>query len=372
MRVFHYQTMKHSNSDVWFVRLPDARILRAHSTRAVRHHIETGAIPPASAARRSPRDNWIPLLYLDAFADLARDHANNDRGGRGRSDGALSAANMQLQAVGVAGLLQELGAALDSTLHRRKLVFACAAGVVLALLLIVHEILLGQLLYPWSLVWLLAAGLLALLVISACMVVLGQMTFVELSQLRRSNWREALQNLPVLAIRLATCLLVAWCMLGGLLYVSFMLSVWLAEAGVHDLEFGEIIATLGTVLQILIQLALWPMLAFTLLLGPVVVVEEAPFWRSLLRWLDMVRSHLPRLFLYESLAIFVALIATLPLALPVILAATTIPTQGLPGLVARDTIVLLLGLAATPGLAYLTVANIFIYLHLRYELPPVR
>jgi hypothetical protein len=44
--------------DVWFIRLPDGRVVRAKSTAAVRHHVETGRVPTDIWVRRRGEDDW--------------------------------------------------------------------------------------------------------------------------------------------------------------------------------------------------------------------------------------------------------------------------------------------------------------------------
>src|SRR4051812_11147632 len=56
--------------DVWYIRLPDGRVLRAGSTAAVRRHVQSGRIPPNSRVRRSPADPWTYLRRTTAFGDL--------------------------------------------------------------------------------------------------------------------------------------------------------------------------------------------------------------------------------------------------------------------------------------------------------------
>src|SRR5205085_2928910 len=56
--------------DVWYIRLPDGRVLRANSTRSVRHNLHRGQIPPGSRVRRSAEDEWVSLDLTAEFADL--------------------------------------------------------------------------------------------------------------------------------------------------------------------------------------------------------------------------------------------------------------------------------------------------------------
>jgi len=106
-----------------------------------------------------------------------------------------------------------------------------------------------------------------------------------------------------------------------------------------------------------------------LLLGPTVVIEEGSLSQSLGSWGGLLRRHLVRVVFYETLAAAVAFVLSVPFVVPVVLAAG--PALG-DNVVAQATgyaVAVLLGLAVAPALAYLTVANVFIYLNLRYEQP---
>src|SRR5262249_36190460 len=121
--------------DPWFVRLPDGRTIKAKSTASVRHHVEAGHIPLNSLVRRDANEEWASLVWVAEFADL------------GRASGAITAAAgaaptsrasvsarldpLRLETVGVRGLIDELIAALDSTLGRSKMVAALVAGALL-------------------------------------------------------------------------------------------------------------------------------------------------------------------------------------------------------------------------------------------------
>src|SRR5262249_24266004 len=152
---FPISTMSQA-SDVWYVRLPDGRVIRAKSTDSVRHHLGTGRIPRDSWVRRTQEEQWASLERVPEFADLAR-----PRGTRGRPEGgpatpepssappwapgpSLAAPpaapgddRMQLQTVGAGGRVKELVPARDSPLNRAKfrvpLLAALGGGVSLIL-----------------------------------------------------------------------------------------------------------------------------------------------------------------------------------------------------------------------------------------------
>jgi hypothetical protein len=126
------------------------------------------------------------------------------------------------------------------------------------------------------------------------------------------------------------------------------------------------------VMQLLLQVALIPLLVCALLLAPILIIEEASVPRALMQWLQLLRQHPNQVFLYEAMALAVAFVVALPFVLPVEWAASATPEEGMPALATAAVLWLLRGLAFTPALAYLIVSNVFIYLHLRYEQPPVR
>src|SRR5947207_2748939 len=58
--------------DAWYIRIPDGRVLRAATTKAVRVHVGSGLIPPDSRVRRHPDDEWAALEWTQEFADLVK------------------------------------------------------------------------------------------------------------------------------------------------------------------------------------------------------------------------------------------------------------------------------------------------------------
>jgi hypothetical protein len=121
------------------------------------------------------------------------------------------------------------------------------------------------------------------------------------------------------------------------------------------------------VLALLIEVVLWPVVGFTLLLGPVIVVEESSVLTALGQWWWLVRRHLGRLFLYQSAAALAG-IAMLAFAYPLVVAGLSRVGEW----TGFDTptgfaLCMLAGVATAPLLAYIAVAHVFIYLNLRYE-----
>src|SRR6516165_9666671 len=128
-------------ADYWYVRLPDGRVLRAASTKVVRQEVGAGRIPPDSTVRRTPAEEWVSLEWTREFADLIdRRHSDSNAGpgtrpshgsGQRPSTVASRLESERLHLVGIGGLLQELLAALDSTLVPQKLLVAVGTGLAL-------------------------------------------------------------------------------------------------------------------------------------------------------------------------------------------------------------------------------------------------
>jgi hypothetical protein len=361
--------------DFWYIRLPDGQVLRAASTAIVRQHLETGRLPGGSMVRRTSDAEWVTLAWTREFADLAekvaangpsaeREAARARRKRRARPSTVASRLDpQQLQLVGVRGLMQELVAALDSTLVRKKLLAAALAGLLLGALLALY-LLPAVRAAPRSagFDWYLAAA--ALLVVAATTGLLTRLTYVELARLRPARWREGLTGLDFLTARLAvTQGLVAGGTL-GLIALLRWLPTWLlaGEPGAAREAWAGAAVVVGLVLEV----CLWPVCAFVLLLGPILVVEGSSVVGALRQWARLVRQHPGRVLLYEALAMGQGLIATLPFAFP-LLALYGLPLDERLLGVAVFTRHVLTGLALAPLLAYLVVANVFIYLNVRYS-----
>jgi hypothetical protein len=368
--------------DTWYVRLPDGRVLRAASTHVVRHHIESGRIPLESRVRRSAEDEWASLDWTEEFTDLVREVADvqgaaltrREAGGSYRSSPATIASRLdpnRLRSVGLHGLAEELLAALDSTLARSKLLVAGIAGVLCSSLLAVAANLsnvAAGLPFPWSYsVW--GGTALALVIIGViCTVLVTQMTYVELSRLRPARWVEARSGLIGFSLRLFFALAVAAGLpLGAIIFLRWFPGV------LADMEFLDRFAfvrsmgaDVSTAIAMILEIVLWPVLGFTLLLGPVLVIEECSVVAGIAQWWWLLRRHLGRLFLYESAA-FLGGIATLVFAFPLALAAWgRLHHWGSLDTPIGFSLCLLAGMAAAPLITYLIVAHVFIYLSLRY------
>jgi hypothetical protein len=350
----------------------------------VRHHLEAGRIPSNSRVRRSTDEEWTALDWTSEFSDLAPQHpvlSPSSPAASAREKGAatpaepgveagLRSGSLQLKTVGVRGLAEELLAAMDSTLVRGKLVIAAQAGLLGGLAFAVAHWMEGGVEWPW-LPWI-VAGLGCVLIVACCAALLTQMTFVEVSRLRPARWAETTAGLGRNVFRLASAqLLVGGTTVAALVLLRQVPAWAVGSLAPEGLAGSDWLAGMVTALALILQVLLWPVLGFTLLLAPVILVEECSVAAGLRMWWGLLRRHLSRIFLYEALACAAAGVAALPFVLPVALTLASAPVTGPVGSVAQAILILLTGLALTPLIAYLFVANVFIFLNLRYEHTPV-
>jgi hypothetical protein len=352
-----------SIADPWFVRLPDGRTLRARNTEALRQSLGNGRIPWDSRVRRSPDRAWLPVRRRPELADLLP----HDGAGAAETPRQGGPASGEVRPIGVRGLLDELFTALESSLHRHKLVPATVTGLCAGTALLLVE--LAPLWPDWSRLGSLVAILLLVVPLALCTTWLTQMTYIELARLRPPRPRE----LRTALLRYAGRLLLAQMVVGGLfvgpLWLLYALPGWVSvETWLPAGLWQEAVRDFFRVARLLLEVFGWPIcLMGLLLLGPLLVVEEYPVVRALREWLRLLRRHLGRIYLYEAVAFAIGGIMTLPLLLPIgLTAATVLPGRGLT-LVTEATLSVLFGVALSPLFAYLLVANVFIYLNLRYE-----
>jgi hypothetical protein len=370
--------------DPWLIRLPSGRTLRANSTDVVRQYLRSGQIPVNSRVRRAPEDEWVGLDWTEEFADLvasaAADNGNPAPASPSRHpttpptgfllDAGSIADRLDatpLPRIGVRGMFQELLAALDSTLVRSKLRIAAAAALLGGILVAVFQT--GWLatlpngpLIGWG-----VGGVLLLLLFAVASALVTQMTYLELSRLRPARWKEMRAVLGWPAFRLlGTSALIAAILLA--IAALHGLPAWLLNGveGNEGVGLRETVAAGAAVVALLVEVVLWPLAALGLLLAPILIIEECSILAAVRQWLDLLRKHLGRVFLYEALAVAVGGLVTLALALPLIVASWGVPADDRLGLVVGLALRPLWGLALAPLLAYLTVANVFIYLNLRY------
>lgn len=371
------------NRDPWYIRLPDGRVLKAKSTDAVRHHLEAGNIPRNSTARRDPSEEWVALSWVQEFTagvgNRAEDPTETDvlvpqlaaiRGPDPNPRAGVSSRldPMRLQTVGVRGFVEELLAALDSTVNRAKLWTGCLSGMVIALFLF---------LIPWLIVqvWADGAWLGSIIAWAAAGVALAfgvtivtRQTHQELSTMRPVSWAEARTGMQPFFLRLSIAYLLVGGVGYGLIELFQRLPGWIFQAGLSGTTF-EVVATAVSILGLLVAISVFVVLMFTLLVAPILVVEEGSVTDAIREWRALIREHRLRVFLYEGLAFAFGLVTMLPLAIPFYLALSHGPGIA-PNMVGVSTIRAIGGLVAGPLIAFLAVANVFVYLNLRYEYSP--
>jgi hypothetical protein len=357
------------SADVWYVRLPDGHVLRAASTAAVRQHLESGRIPLDSRVRRSAENAWVQVERVPEFADLvavrARASPRPQPAARPANHDAPRSAgqgnSLHLQTVGVRGHVDELLAALDATLVRRRLLGAAAVGLLGAgVVSLTRRFGFGEEVWgplPWV-----AAGFVVLALGALYAVVITQMVFVELSQLRPATRAEITARLG----RNWLWLILADLLVGGLFFLPIGGLAWLGGQLPQDAG-GDALLGIVVSLRLVLEVLLWPVFGLALLLAPIVVIEERSALRALGQWWALLRRNLSRVFVYEALAAALGVVTSLPLVCPVALAAWFCSPTEPANPVVEATLAILFGLALTPLVAYLAVANVYIFLNLRYE-----
>jgi hypothetical protein len=373
------------------VRLPDGRTIKAKSTTSVRHHIEAGHIPLNSMVRRDSSEEWVNLVWVAEFADLgtragAQPPTPSASGTPSTSKSGVAARldPMRLQTVGVRGLIDELFAALDSTLSRTKMLPAFIAGILAYLGFFaahaVHEFAIGKDRLGWLPI--VAGSAFAVVVLSFLNALLGKLTHLELSSMRPARFSEATQ--PIAGYGFSVFLANALIAGGGLGLLLVIRKVpqwtteWLASAEMSD-NLREIIFTPILILVFLMSILIWIIVGLSWLLTPAIVVEESSWLAGIREWRQLLRDHFGRIVVYEGLTILLGIAISLPLSLAVGLALTGSPRfwpQWPPNVSAESNWLTggveaaIHGLTAAPLLALLAVANVFIYLNLRYEQAP--
>jgi hypothetical protein len=368
-------------SDVWYVRLPDGRIVRAKSTNSVRHHIENGRIPVDCWVRRSGEDDWTTLDWTVEFSDLVaekrkRPTATEEPRPReveiavpAKSNGSSVRGNgNELRTVGVRGLAEELLAALDSTLNRKKLWIAlCACFLGGGVAMVLHALPLGRDVQAAWLGWV-GAGLGFLVIVGLSAALITRMTFVELSRLRPARWGEVVVGLEHHALQVMAVYLLS---VGSVLLATAglrELPAWILENDLEGFLASEAFAGCATIAALVLEVLLWPVLGLAMLLPPIVIIEECGVLGAIRQWWALIRRHLSRVFLYEALATALGALMSLPFLFPILLAGLFSNHGPAQAEFAWGTLAILSACAATPLVAYMLVANVFIYLNLRYEL----
>jgi hypothetical protein len=241
-----------------------------------------------------------------------------------------------LHLIGVPSLLEELLAALDCFCTPQKLAVGLLTGVLL--LAATLPAMLG-LWHPG------ASFAVGLLVVLGQMALLSRLSFQELSRSRSTSLREAARGIVGLTLRTVCTLGVVIGVLAAMRYASPWAGAQLPESWPGYLVDLALLA-LGL-----------PVAGLAIYLTPLVsllVVEECGLWTAVPQWFRLTRGRLLTLFVSQWLTATIGLFLTLPLALILLL---------VPGLPLAALAVF--AVAAVTG--YMAVANVFIYLHLRYS-----
>jgi hypothetical protein len=368
--------------DVWYIRLPEGRILHAANTDVLREHLRTGRIPRQSTVRRSPEDEWTPLEWTQEFTDLLKELPPEPQPAQQQTPvtappGLLDSLREErvttiasrldpahLHFPGVRKQIRELHTALDCALNRKKLTIIGTLALVFATAASLATIPASgvYLTSPWVLASLALAGLLLL---AAASVFLVNLTYAELGQLRPSTWQEGRQDILKGTFRL---FLAQGLLLGGfvsLLLLCRWLAPWLLSEGLPGWNTtGEVLATALAVCEQLLEIVLLPVAVCTLLLGPLFLIEECSVAGALKRWIGLLWTQTGRILLWECLAAGVGLVFLAPLALCLLPFLGIFDPQFLPTM--RFLRVGLAGGLASLLLGFLVVSNVFIYLNLQY------
>jgi len=357
-----------TDADLWFIRLPDGRVLRAKNTEQLRRYLKTGGIPWDSRVRRSTEAPWQTLDDVEAFADLVpRDSAPEAATPAAAQQKAKASASGDMRTLGMRGLVDELINAVDSCLQENKLITAGLTGLGIGITLLFRSVALPILADDMRWVGNVVAGAVLLILFSICTSILTQLTALEMSRFRPAHLGEIRGGVFRYALRIFAAL----GLIGGALVSIIVLLRWLPVAfalgdGHEPAWWHDAVLNVIHGARLIVEAICWPIFGLAgLLMGPTLIVEEYSIARGMSEWLGMLRKHLGRIYLYQAVAFAFAAVMTLPLLGPVLLAFGVAPATLSLG--ESVTFYLLLGVSLTPMLAYLLVAHVFIYLNLRYE-----
>ncbi|MCS7045180.1 MAG: hypothetical protein NZO58_02365 [Gemmataceae bacterium] len=363
-----------ATQDIWYVRLPSGRVIRSRNSVSLRYHVRRGRIPATSQVRRSFDEDWVPLAAIQEFAEAAEVAAMRRRRLENGGDGAPRRRShvdyQEWRTLGVRGLVRELADALDSSLHRAKLGAACFLGILGSVALVLWRLLDAVL---DDIVWRTAAVCLGagLFVVAAStgISLITQFTAVELSRMRSPRRPELWPGALGHGLRLSVALLLIVGSGAVLVWLLRHLPGWVEQHRLEESAWWGYAAAAALVVRLILEVVFWPLVALApLLLSPILVIQECSVRRAIREWWRLLRTQLGRIFLYEALATTLAAVFTVPLLIPIALAWWSLGTMtGLQLEASQATLTVLTGIAMTPFLATLLVANVFIYLNLRYE-----
>lgn len=339
--------MSAATKDLWQVRLPDDRLVRAEAG-VIRQQLADGRLPPGTRVRRSRDDEWQPVERVAAFADASP----ASRNGHPHATIASRLDADQMHLAGLRPLLEELTGALEATFVSRKLRAAALGGLLLGAIASLSQ-------FGWfapsltpGLGWLLPVA--ALLIWSALSAALSKMTFAELSRLRPATWGDAAEGGFGSTVHLFVAQSVVAVPLSAAV-VGLRLSPGLAA------DLGSPAVQAVAVACLAAEVLVWVAFALLLPMPAVLVVEQGNLTQTLGRWLSLVWRKGRRLLLAELLVVAVGLVLSAPLALIVgAVGVRAVPDEAAVTVsVARW---VLLGLASSLMLTYVSVANVFAYL----------
>ncbi|MCI0683262.1 MAG: hypothetical protein L0Y71_14260 [Gemmataceae bacterium] len=360
------------DKDIWYVRLPDGRVIRSRSTVSLRYHVRKGRIPLTSRVRRTEKEDWRSLPDVQELAESAAVARARSNRGNGMPDGRMRsrAAVQEWRLLGVRGLVRELLDALDSSLHRAKLGTACLLGMLGGVGVITWKLLattFGESQFEWTVaasIW----AIVMLLAICLGITFITKYTALELSKMRQPRRSELWSGIIGQTLRLAAALLIVLGAAAVLIWLLRWIPGWMREQHAGGSAWWGHAASATEIVRLILEVIFWPVIALApLLLGPILIVEQGSFLQGIRDWWRLLGKHLGRIFLYEALATTLAAVFTVPLLIPIAIASW--PLGAMPGQhqVIDATVMVLGGIALTPLIGYLVVANVFIYLNLRYE-----
>ena len=116
-----------------------------------------------------------------------------------------------------------------------------------------------------------------------------------------------------------------------------------------------------------LEVALWAVFFLWWLLPAILAAEDCSIGRGLRQWLDLLKKRFRGVLMYQAMALAFGAFLTVPMFMLIapLFLPSFCPPEGLQEM-AGEVRSRLLGLAFSPMLTFWIVANVFIYLNLRY------
>jgi hypothetical protein len=364
--------------DSWFVRFPDGRVIHVANTSVVRQNIQQRHIIAGCMMRRSGDDEWRPFERFREFADLMASgsathqsprelRARDPAPGESASGVAARLDPHRLGTAGILPILQDAVAALDTSLTQRKLIasalLAASCGAILATTALAAASSPGVADYVWPI-----AGTLCVLITLAGLGLLARLTYVELQRMRPAQWNEGTAALVPLTCRLIVAHALAAVVLVGVPAGLLALSRWVlpGTTGAWN-AVGAGLAHVSAILALLATVCFIPLGVASLLLAPTLVFEECSAIAAVWIWVGLLRRNLGRVVLNEVVLVAIAGLLAGPLLLTVWATGLAHFDERLTRTVEFARTVLTF-LALTPAFSFLAVANVFLFVNLRYQM----